>query len=136
VEEEEPVDAGDELSPYADIIVKEVIGPDTGCPGAEFTLSVTIENNGGYDADAFQVRYYLSEDRQVDPNDIFLGEKTVLNLGSQTRQTVDETFTIPELIGLKNYFLAVITNTDNAIFEEKKENNTGFSSERMRIREC
>jgi len=124
------------LSPYADISVKEVSGPEKGCPGTEFTMSAVIENTGGYDADAFQVRFYLTEDRQIDNRDIFLGEKTVKNLLSESEQTITESFTIPQLIGLKNYYLAIVTNTDNAVFEDKKENNTGFSTVRMAVREC
>ncbi len=124
------------LSPYADISVKEVSGPETGCPGTGFTISAVIENTGGYDADAFQVRFYLTEDRQIDNRDIFLGEKTLKNLLSASEQTITESFTIPQLIGLKNYYLAIVTNTDNAIFEDKKENNTGFSAVRMAVREC
>jgi hypothetical protein len=116
--------------------VKEVSGPEKGCPGTEFTMSAVIENTGGYDADAFQVRFYLTEDRQIDNRDIFLGEKTVKNLLSESEQTITESFTIPQLIGLKNYYLAIVTNTDNAVFEDKKENNTGFSTVRMAVREC
>ncbi|MGV8107989.1 NosD domain-containing protein [Methanospirillum sp.] len=132
----EPESTKGSLSPYADISVKEVTGPQSGCPGTEFSFSTILENSGGYDADSFQVRYYLTEDKQVDPQDIFLGEKSVKNLLSGSEQTINETFNIPQLIGLKNYFVAVVTNTDNSVFEDKNDNNTGFSSVRMAIREC
>ncbi len=124
------------LSPYADISVQEIYGPERGCPGAAFNVSAVIKNTGGYDADAFQVRFYLTEDRQIDGNDLFLGEKTVKNLKAGTEQILTETFVIPPSIGLKNYYLAIVTNTDNSVFEEKKVNNTGYSSTRMAIREC
>lgn len=124
------------ISPYADISIKEITGPESGCPGSEYTLSAVIENTGGYDADMFQARFYLSEDRQIDSRDITLGEKTITNLQSGTEQTIDLIFSIPELIGLKNYYLVIIANTDNGVFEDKKSNNTGYSSTRMRIREC
>lgn len=132
----EPESTKSSLSPYADISVKEVTGPQSGCPGTEFSFSTILENSGGYDADSFQVRYYLTEDKQVDPQDIFLGEKSVKNLLSGSEQTINETFNIPQLIGLKNYFVAVVTNTDNSVFEDKNDNNTGYSSVRMAIREC
>ncbi|MDX8549141.1 right-handed parallel beta-helix repeat-containing protein [Methanospirillum sp. J.3.6.1-F.2.7.3] len=132
----EPESTKSSLSPYADISVKEVTGPQSGCPGTEFSFSTILENSGGYDADSFQVRYYLTEDKQVDPQDILLGEKSVKNLLSGSEQTINETFNIPQLIGLKNYFVAVVTNTDNSVFEDKNDNNTGFSSVRMAIREC
>jgi len=132
----EPESTKSSQSPYADISVKEVTGPQSGCPGTEFSFSTILENSGGYDADSFQVRYYLTEDKQVDPQDIFLGEKSVKNLLSGSEQTINETFNIPQLIGLKNYFVAVVTNTDNSVFEDKNDNNTGFSSVRMAIREC
>lgn len=135
-EEPEPAPPSRPLSPYADISVKEITGPETGCPGTEFNLSAVIENTGGYDADAFQVRFYLTEDRQIDGKDIFLGEKTVRNLPSGSEQTLTESFIIPKLIGLKNYYLAIVTNTDNSVFEDKKENNNGYSSIRMAIRDC
>jgi parallel beta-helix repeat protein len=124
------------LSPYADIGVKDVTGPESGCPGAEFTLSVVIENSGGYDADAFQVRYYLTEDKIIDGKDTFLGERTVKNLLSGTEQIITETFVIPKSIGQKSYYLAMVANTDNSVFEENKENNTGYSIFRMKIRDC
>ena len=124
------------LSPYADIGVKDVTGPESGCPGAEFTLSVVIENSGGYDADAFQVRYYLTEDKIIDGKDTFLGERTVKNLLSGTEQTITETLVIPKSIGQKSYYLAMVTNTDNSVFEENKENNTGYSIFRMKIQNC
>ncbi|HQC00337.1 MAG TPA: CARDB domain-containing protein, partial [Methanospirillum sp.] len=124
------------LSPYADIGVKDVTGPESGCPGAEFTLSTVIENSGGYDADAFQVRYYLTEDKIIDGKDTFLGERTVKNLLSGTEQTITETLVIPKSIGQKSYYLAMVTNTDNSVFEENKENNTGYSIFRMKIQNC
>ena len=124
------------LSPYADIGVKDVTGPESGCPGTEFTLSAVIENSGGYDADAFQVRYYLTEDKKIDGKDIFLGERTVNNLLSGTEQIITETFVIPKSIGQKSYYLAMVTNTDNSVYEENKENNTGYSIIRMNIRDC
>jgi len=124
------------LSPYADISVREITGPESGCPGTEFNISAVIENTGGYDADAFQVRFYLTEDQQIDGKDIFLGEKTVKDLLSGSEQTITESFIIPKLIGLKNYYLAIVTNTDNSVFEDKKENNNGYSSIRMAIRDC
>ena len=124
------------ISPHADMSVKEITCPDSSCPGSDFSLSAIIENTGGYDADSFQVRFYLTGDKLIDSGDIFLGEKTVQNILSGSEQTITESFTIPKLIGLKNYYLAVVTNTDNSVFEDKKENNTGFSSERMTVREC
>lgn len=124
------------LSPYADIGVKDVTGPESGCPGAEFTLSAVIENSGGYDADAFQVRYYLTEDKIIDGKDTFLGERTVKNLLSGTEQTITETLVIPKSIGQKSYYLAMVANTDNSVFEENKENNTGYSIFRMKIQNC
>lgn len=124
------------LSPYADIGVLKIDGPLSGCPGSEINLSSIIANAGGYDADSFQVRYYLTQDRQIGSEDIILGEKTMHNLLSGTEQTITETFVLPELIGLNNYYFAIITNTDNSVFEDKKGNNTGYSSERMAIREC
>lgn len=124
------------LSPYADIGVKDVTGPESSCPGAEFTLSATIENSGGYDADSFQVRFYLSEDKKIDGKDIFLGERTVNNLLSGTEQIITETFVIPKSIGQKSYYLALVTNTDNSVYEENKENNTGYSFFRMTIPDC
>ncbi len=124
------------LSPYADIGVKDVTGPESGCPGAEFTLSTVIENSGGYDADAFQVRYYLTEDKIIDGKDTFLGERTVKNLLSGTEQTITETLVIPKSIGQKSYYLAMVANTDNSVFEENKENNTGYSIFRMKIQNC
>ncbi len=124
------------LSPYADIGVKDVTGPESGCPGAEFTLSAVIENSGGYDADAFQVRYYLTDDKIIDGKDTFLGERTVKNLLSGTEQTITETFVIPKSIGQKSYYLAMVANTDNSVFEENKENNTGYSIFRMKIQNC
>jgi len=135
-EEPEQTQTKRPLSPYADISVKEITGPEAGCPGTEFNISAVIENTGGYDADAFQVRFYLTEDQQIDGKDIFLGEKTVKNLLSGGEQTITESFIIPKLIGLKNYYLAIITNTDNSVFEDKKENNNGYSSIRMAIRDC
>lgn len=124
------------LSPYADIGVKDVTGPESGCPGAEFTLSAVIENSGGYDADAFQVRYYLTDDKIIDGKDTFLGERTVKNLLSGTEQTITETLVIPKSIGQKSYYLAMVANTDNSVFEENKENNTGYSIFRMKIQNC
>lgn len=124
------------LSPYADIGVKKISGPESACAGYEFNLTAIIENSGGYDADRFQVRYYLTEDKKVSPDDTLLGERTMKDLLSGSEKEIRESFMIPELIGLKNYYIAVIVNTDNSVFEDKKVNNTGYSSERMAIRKC
>lgn len=123
-------------SRYADIGVKQVLAPESTCPGSDLNFSVIFENLGAYDADSFQVRYFLSEDKQGDAQDIPLGEETIRNLPAGGELTQNETCTIPASIGLKNYFIIVDANTGNDVFEDKKDNNNGYSPERVEIRSC
>ncbi|MDD1724681.1 MAG: right-handed parallel beta-helix repeat-containing protein, partial [Methanospirillum sp.] len=123
-------------SRYADISVKQVLVPESTCPGSDLNFSVVFENPGAYNADSFQVRYYLSEDKQADAQDIPLGEETIQNLPAGGELTKNETCTIPASIGLKNYFIVVVANTGNDVFEDKKDNNNGYSPERVEIRSC
>lgn len=124
------------VSPYADIGVKEIHGPDMGCPGAEFNFTIILENSGGYDADLFLVRYYLTEDQRIDSGDIFLGEKMAGPLRSLDVLELSETYTFPDLIGLRNYYIGAVANPGSDVYEDKKDNNTGFTASRMRIRAC
>ena len=124
------------LSLHADISPKAIKGPETACLGEEINISVTLENAGGYDADSFLMMYYLSEDQKIDENDIYLGETTIKGLQSQKEETFGKQIRIPESTGLKKYYLGVVTNPGMELFEDKKENNNGFSTDRINIRSC
>lgn len=139
IDETEPSGISDKViavSQYADIGVKEIRGPDMGCPGAEFNFTVILENTGGYDADLFLVRYYLTEDQRIDSGDIFLGEKMVGPLRSLDILELSEKYSYPELIGLRNYYIGAVANPGSDVYEDKKDNNTGFTTSRVRIRAC
>lgn len=139
VEEDDSSEASDKavaVSQYADIGVKEILGPDVGCPGASFDFTVILENAGGYDADLFLVRYYLTEDQRIDSGDIFLGEKMVGPLRSLDTLELKESSSFPELIGLRNYYIGAVANPGSDVYEDKKDNNTGFTTSRVRVRAC
>jgi len=126
----------DKKPQFADISVKTVTLPDSGCTGGELAFIITLENSGDYNADSFLMLYYLSEDQKIDSKDISLGEDVVKNLPSQKDETYNKTVKIPVSTGEKKYYLGVVANPGNEIFENKKENNTGFSTNRILIRSC
>ena len=114
--------------PFADLFVDVVVGPNEALSGDPLSLSWRVRNQGlgTTSTDSWVDRIYISDDDTLDGNDLLLTDvehQGILNVGSDYAVTAD--IDIP--YGLDGqYWLFVVTDADNAVFEHTSEgNNTG-----------
>jgi len=88
-------------------------------------LNLSIKNIGSSKADASYVGYYLSTDKTIDANDIYLGESAVRALNPRAKST--ESFsTRLSNIPAGEYYIGVAVDYKEEIVESTREDNYYF----------
>ena len=99
----------------SDLVVgSPAVNPSDPEAGAQFTLSVTVENDGEGESDAATLRYYSSTDAAITTSDTQVGTDSVAGLAAAatSRQSVD--LTAPSTPGTHYYGACVDAVTDEA----------------------
>ncbi len=118
------------LTPPPDLIVSSVVAPANGLGSRNFQLSYTVTNAGASRTPQpnWVDEVYLSKDQVLDDSDIQVVStslSTTLNAGDSYTNTVN--FTAADgLVG--RYFVIVVTDARNAVFELNNANNSGVSA--------
>lgn len=94
--------------------------------GATTTASCTVKNQGGADADASNLKYYLSTDATYNSGDILLATDAVAALTAGSTASVSEVLTIPSGTTVGTYYIIFFTDADGAVTEGNETNNTGY----------
>ncbi|MBI3892182.1 MAG: proprotein convertase P-domain-containing protein, partial [Candidatus Wallbacteria bacterium] len=93
--------------------------------GGQIAASATVENRGTAASTGFDVRFFLSTNRTVEPGvDLILGTLTSGPLVTGARTTLQGFFTIPSNQPVGNYFVLVQADPANRIPEANESNNT------------
>lgn len=93
-------------------------------PGSELTLAVTTRNDGDADAPrGYALTYYLSDDTELDPDDLRLGRdrERALDAGESDSERVS--FELPPTAGTGRQFVLIDTDPADAIAESDEGNN-------------
>ena len=118
-----------------DLEVTAVEAPETALASHAFSFTYQTSNLGTARTDkpSWLDGFYLSEDDQWQPSDLFLGERQsggFLDLSGS--RTSGVTFTLPDgLDGL--YYVFAFADYDNGLFELNNENNVGSDPQPVRI---
>ena len=115
--------AGDGSTPQPvskpDLVVQQpTVSNSTLAPGASFTLSATVENNGAGRAAATTLRYYRSTNTTISSSDTEVGTDSVSALGSNQSSAESISLTAPSSPGTYYYGACV-----EAVTGESSSNN-------------
>ena len=89
-----PIEVSERPSPGWDLVVgSPAVSDDSPVPGARFTLSATVRNQGERDSAATRLRYYRSEDATITTADLPVGSDVLEELApsATSDQSVDLT---------------------------------------------
>ncbi|MCB9892554.1 MAG: hypothetical protein H6832_01675 [Planctomycetes bacterium] len=107
-----------------DLFVKSATTATKFARGDYFIASAVLENRGGVDAPAFSVAAFLSQDAQLSNGDLRLTTTTINGLPKGQTASATLAFTIPALMPIQNYYLLIVTDWDQRVFEFDETNNT------------
>jgi hypothetical protein len=113
---------------YAELTVSELwVLPDLVDAGKMITVTARIINLGGRDVPMVTVGYYLSTDGVFDSNDKKIGEYSVAApVGHETYNR--EMYIIPENTPSGSYFVIMVIDPDNVVYENSKSDNIEVKS--------
>jgi subtilase family serine protease len=115
-----------------DLTVTGVSGPSRGAAGSPLTVAETVINQGGGDAVASSVTFYLSSDWIFDAADTPLNPaRTVPALINGASSSGSTTLTIPAATPSGVYYIIARVDALNAIAETQEGNNTASYSVRI-----
>ena len=123
-------------TPQGADLIETAVGnpPSQAAPGATFSASDTVKNQGGAAAGASTTRFYLSTDKIRDGADVLLGgTRSVASLAAGTTSSGNVTLTIPAGTASGAYWLLACADDLNAVAETSETNNCLASSSQVQV---
>jgi hypothetical protein len=109
--------------------------PATAAPGASFTGSDTVKNQGAAAAGASTTRFYLSADRFKDAADTQMSAtRSVAGLAAGATSSGNVTLAIPSTIAAGAYYLLACANDLNAVSRLSRRTTASLPRPRCRSR--
>ncbi len=105
----------------------DIVAPERVKPGSDFTLSWNAANIGSADARAVPYRVVLSTHDLPNTSNPTLYEGLLDVAALQTTPVID-TIRMPADLQAGRYFLGVLIDPDQVLFEHERENNNGISN--------
>ena len=97
--------------------------PAATTPGASFSATDTVKNQGAAAAGATTTRYYLSADAQKATGVLLTGSRSVGSLAAGQTSSGSATVTVPAAIPLGTYYLLACADDQSAVVEASETNN-------------
>ena len=107
-----------------DLAVTAFTAPNAGGPGASITVTDTTANQGGGSVGLTTTRFYLSTTSVLDPGDVLVGSRPILNLDAGAVSSGSTVLTIPSNVAAGAYYLIAKADADNTSAETSETNNT------------
>ena len=117
-----------------DLVATSIDGPGEGTQGGSISVYRIISNGGATNAGRFKIKYYFSSNRTISDSDFLLGEEEVTSLNGGFVSGRNVNITVPARVSTGSYYLGMIVDADNAIFESNEGNNIERDSEIIVIR--
>ena len=125
------------LSPPADLVPAEVFVPSEVSIAESFTYSYKVYNNGAGNPNVnnWQDKVYLSQNAET------IGENALLlkthhhygGLASGANYSVSESLALPSSVSLGTYYLYVLVDANNEVFEYLYDNNNRVRSSQITV---
>ncbi|MCB9251428.1 MAG: right-handed parallel beta-helix repeat-containing protein [Flavobacteriales bacterium] len=121
-------------APPADLIVSEVISPDSVLSGNNILITWKVKNIGTNPASGVMYdNVYLSVDDKQGAGDVLLGSVyQSITLTPNSEITVQRSFNVSG-VSIGNYHVLVTTDGLNNIFEQSDTNNTGVAANLLNV---
>jgi len=107
-----------------DLAVSALVTPSSAVPGGTFTVTDTIQNQGGGTAGASTTRFYLSTNSTLDAGDVPLGGRDVPQLAPGASHAGSALLTVPLGTAGGSYYVIALADGDKAVAETSESNNT------------
>ena len=112
------------LGPAPDLLTTSLQGPSTAAAGSEVSIAARVQNQGSVDAGPFRLGFYLSEDSDITPDDLWFAACTYdSGLAAGESETCNRSFPIPFRVSPGSYFLGVIVDDLDRVAEKNEINN-------------
>jgi subtilase family serine protease len=128
------------VPPLPDLVVPQVVAPAQSYAGQSVRVRWRVENRGTRDIPAgergFYDALYLSTDTTLDSRDRFVGNRYFGEnlLPGEGYTVVDFPMTIPRDLPAGDYYLLVLTDSTNRVYEfEGEQNNVGVSATPIQV---
>ncbi len=120
-----------------DLTILSVSSEDpSGDPGDRVSIEYSIANLGNEDADNFEIGYFFSTDQTFSSDDVFAEAEDGGDIdacdgddlgrgGDCEGDDEDEQITVPSGLDPGNYFILVVADYTDVLFESDETNNTG-----------
>ena len=97
--------------------------------GSEVSITAQVYNQGSVDAGPFRLGFYLSEDSDITPDDLWFAACAYdSGLDAGESETCNQNVTIPFRVSPGSYFLGVIVDDLDRVAEKNETNNTQAAS--------
>jgi M6 family metalloprotease-like protein len=117
-----------------DLAITSVKGPSQGKAGDYILMTYSIANYGFEAAKDVTVGFYLSRNKFIDPaEDRRMAISRLPTVPARSVQAKQAVVKIPSWLFPRRYYLGVVADTGNAIFEVNKNNNSRSSKTRIEI---
>jgi subtilisin family serine protease len=121
----------DEVPP--DLIVSAFSAPSTAGTLSALTVADTTTNQGGLGAEATTLRFYLSVNAVLDPDDMPLGSRSVPPLAVGAESSGSTELALPAGTAAGSYFLIARADADSVVAEGDEGNNTKAVQVQVRV---
>lgn len=113
------------LSPSPDLVITSLIAPTEAYLGAGFDLTYTVANQGNaaVNSTVMQKFYYSMSSAAYDTRDIITSIPDYLNLAAGESMTTTVTMTLPVNIVQGTYYIHMVTDANDQVYEHNGELN-------------
>ncbi|HWQ67478.1 MAG TPA: NosD domain-containing protein [Methanospirillum sp.] len=120
----------------ADLIISNITVADSACLSEDIPIAFTVENIGSLNAENFSIHYYLAKSPSISSSDIDIGHQDLTLLKPQEARELTDTIQLSSSTGIQGYYLGVIVDPSNDVYEEHKENNSKILTNRLSVKAC
>jgi hypothetical protein len=107
-----------------DLVVSEVRGPPSGMERERIELSATVRNVGSSGTNSCELKFYLSIDSRLGPQDTFLGEEGIPALSGGERYEAAAQVSLPVVLAERDYHVLAFVDAEEQVQETSEDNNT------------
>jgi subtilase family serine protease len=112
-----------------DLTISALTVPAAALAGRPLAITHTIQNLGTAPAGAFVIRFYLSSDDVLDPDDVLLGTRSIAALGAGASSAAITTVTVPATTAVPaSYRVIAVADALDRQIEIDESNNVTVSA--------